>query len=72
MATVKCPLGKRGYPSHEWNDGEKDRIYYNGWIDRKNYELYPECKECPDHVDKALGDLEKWRKGDDNVRHTEN
>ena len=21
MATVKCALGKRGRPSHEWNDG---------------------------------------------------
>lgn len=27
MATVKCVLGKRGRPSHEWNDGKKDRIY---------------------------------------------
>lgn len=27
MATVKCAFGKRGRPSHEWNDGEKDRIY---------------------------------------------
>lgn len=26
MATVKCALGKRGLPSHEWNDGKKDRI----------------------------------------------
>lgn len=23
MATVKCALGERGRPSHEWNDGEK-------------------------------------------------
>lgn len=22
MATVKCPLGKRGNPTHEWNDGK--------------------------------------------------
>ena len=27
MATVKCARGKRGRPSHEWNDGKKDRIY---------------------------------------------
>lgn len=27
MATVKCAFGKRGRPSHEWNDGKKDRIY---------------------------------------------
>ena len=33
MATVKCALGKRGRPSHEWNDGEKDRIYCLGWVD---------------------------------------
>ena len=33
MATVKCALGKRGYPSHEWNDGKKDRIYCLGRVD---------------------------------------
>ena len=33
MATVKCALGKRGRASHEWNDGEKDRIYCLGWVD---------------------------------------
>lgn len=27
MATVKCALKKRGEPTHEWNDGIKDRIY---------------------------------------------
>ena len=32
MATVKCALGKRGRPSHEWNDGKKDRIYCLGWV----------------------------------------
>lgn len=26
MVTVKCALGKRGRPSHEWNGGKKDRI----------------------------------------------
>lgn len=34
MATVKCALGHRGYPSHEWNDGVKDRIYCLGRIDQ--------------------------------------
>ena len=23
MATVKCALGKRGRPSHEWKNGEE-------------------------------------------------
>lgn len=32
MATVKCALGKRGRPSHEWNDGKKDRIYCLGRV----------------------------------------
>ena len=33
MSTVKCALGKRGRPSHEWNDGKKDRIYCLGRVD---------------------------------------
>lgn len=57
----KCPLRKRGRPSHEWNDGEKDHIYCMGWIDLMTDELLEECQRCPDHVNKAQGDLDKWR-----------
>ena len=64
MTTVKCPLiangWKRGYPSHEWNDGEKDRIYCMGWIDPMYDEPLQECKDCPDHVDKAEDDRAKF------------
>lgn len=60
MATVKCALGHRGYPSHEWNDCVKDRIYCLGRIDQMTDELLPECKACPDHVNKAQGDLEAF------------
>ena len=60
MATVKCAYGKRGYPSHEWNDGEKDRIYCYGWIDKKTDDYLPECISCKDHVNKAQDDLEKF------------
>ncbi len=60
MATVKCALGHRGYPSHEWFDGKKDRIYCYGWIDKMTDEFLPECKACPDCVDKAQEDLEKF------------
>lgn len=64
MATVKCPLiangWKRGYPSCEWNDGEKDRIYCMGWIDPMYDEPLQECKDCPDHVDKAEDDRAKF------------
>ena len=60
MATVKCALGHRGYPSHEWNDGVKDRIYCLGRIDQMTDELLHECKVCPDHVNKAQGDLEAF------------
>lgn len=48
------------YPSHEWNDGVKDRIYCLGRIDQMTDELLPECKACPDHVNKAQGDLEAF------------
>lgn len=47
MATVKCALGHRGYPSHEWNDGVKDRIYCLGRIDQMTDELLPECQSLP-------------------------
>lgn len=61
MATVKCPLRERGNPSHEWHDGKKSRIYCHGWIDRRTDEPLDECKKCPDHVDKAQDDLERWK-----------
>ena len=60
MATVKCALGHRGYPSHEWNDGEKDHIYCLGRIDRSTDWFLPECLACPDFVDKAQDDLEAF------------
>ena len=61
MATVKCAHGKRGHPSREWNDGEKDHIYCLGWIDAMTDELLPECQHCPDHVNRAQDDLDKWK-----------
>lgn len=60
MATVKCKLKKRGRASHEWNDGEKDRIYCLGYIDRMTDDPIPECLFCPDHVSKAEEDREKF------------
>lgn len=60
MATVKCALGKRGRPSHEWNDGEKDRIYCLGWVDPMTDCSLPECLACPDFVDKAQDDLDAF------------
>ena len=61
MATVKCPHGKRGSSSHEWNDGTKDRIYCLGWEEKRTDEPLEVCMSCPDHVSKAQDDLEKWR-----------
>ena len=62
MATVKCAFGKRGRPSHEWNDGEKDQIYCLGWVDRMTDDPLSECLACPDFVDKAQDDLESFYK----------
>ena len=60
MATVKCALGKRGRSSHEWNDGQKDHIYCLGWVDQMTDDFLPECKRCPDHVDKAQSDMDAY------------
>jgi hypothetical protein len=60
MATVKCMLGKRGRPSHEWNDGKKDRIYCLGRVDPMTDDPIPECLACPDFVNKAQDDLEAF------------
>ena len=60
MATVRCKLKKRGRPSHEWNDGEKDRIYCLGYIDLMTDDPLPECLSCHDHVSKAEEDREKF------------
>jgi len=66
MATVKCRLGKRGRPSHEWSDGTKDRIYCFGYQNRMTDEPLEECLHCPDHVSHAQDDLDKWnRRADD-------
>lgn len=61
MATVKCVLGHRGRATHEWNDGEKDRIYCYGWVDKMTDLLLPECLACRDHVSHAQDDLDAWR-----------
>lgn len=60
MSKVKCPLRQRGKPSHEWNDGKKDHIYCMGYIDLMTDELLDECKICPDHVNKAQEDMDKF------------
>ena len=60
MATVKCKLKKRGQPTHEWNDGTKDRIYCMGWLDPMTDYPLQECLSCPDHWSKAQDDLEKF------------
>ena len=60
MATVKCPLGKRGESTHEWNDGAKDRVYCMGWVDRRTDDPLPECLVCQDHVSHAQDDLDSF------------
>lgn len=60
MATVKCQLGKRGHPTHEWNDGKKDHIYCYGYIDRMTDDPLPECLACPDHVSHAQDDMDAF------------
>lgn len=60
MSTVRCALGKRGRPSHEWNDGKKDRIYCLGRVDPMTDDPLPECLDCPDFVNKAQDDLEAF------------
>lgn len=60
MATVKCKLRKMRLPSHEWFDGEKDRIYCRGYIDRMTDEPLEECLSCRDHVSHAQIDLDAF------------
>ena len=72
MATIKCALGKRGRTSHEWNDGEKDRIYCLGRVDLMTDDPLPECLACPDFVDKAQDDLEAFYRRADNELYKKN
>lgn len=60
MATVKCALGNREYTSNEWNDGHKDHIYCLGRVDKMTDYPLSECLACPDFVNKAQDDLEKF------------
>ena len=60
MATVKCAYGKRGIISHEWNDGQKDRLYCLGRIDLMTDELLDVCKRCRDCSIYAQEDMDAW------------
>lgn len=61
MAKTKCALGKKGRRDKEWYDGKKWRIYCYGYIDPMYDEPLPECRNCPEHVDKSQDDFDKWR-----------
>lgn len=62
----KCKLGadmlNKARKSHEWNDGEKDRIYCYGFIDSMTDELLPECNECRYNVQFAEEDRAEFYK----------
>lgn len=68
MATVRCKLKKRGRPTHEWNDGKKDRIYCMGFDDPETDYPLEECLACKDHVSRAQEDLEKFLIQEDNSK----
>ena len=62
MAKVKCAYGKRARATHEWNDGEKDRIYCCGRVDLMTDELLDVCRNCKDCVIYAQQDLDEWNR----------
>lgn len=71
MATVKCALHLRRKPTHEWNDGERDRIYCRGYINRMTDDLLPECVNCHDCVIHAQNDLDIWLDGRPTIMEAE-
>ena len=54
---------RRGHPNIEWYKDVKPQYYCYGIIDCMTDELLEVCRNCPDHVDKAQDDYDKWRNG---------
>lgn len=52
----------RGTPSVEWYKNGKPQYYCYGYIDARTDDVLPECKRCPDHVNRAQEDLEDWNR----------
>lgn len=51
----------RGRPTVEWMKGKIPQYYCYGWKDLMTDIPFKVCRECPDFVDNAQEDLEKWR-----------
>ncbi len=60
-------IKEKGRASIEFYKDGKPQYYCYGYIDKRTDELIDECKECPEHVYKAQADLDRWKKGADNV-----
>ena len=58
---------ERGKASIEYYKDGKPQYYCYGYIDKETDELIDECRECPEHVYKAQEDLDRWKKGADNI-----
>lgn len=58
---IKHRKVKKRIPSIEWYKNGKPQYYCYGYIDGYTDDLLPECKECPDHVDKAWSDYLDYR-----------
>ncbi|MFW5631031.1 MAG: hypothetical protein ACOCNB_09640 [Acetivibrio ethanolgignens] len=59
----KCPLGKRGKPSHEFTKDGMMQIYCLGWINKMTDEYLDECRACKDLAggEQAQKDWEEWK-----------
>lgn len=56
----------RGKQNIEWYKDGIPQYYCYGTIDCMTDEFLDVCRECPDHVDKAQDDYEKWKA--DNIK----
>lgn len=61
MAKTKCAYGKRGKSSIEWYKADgTPQLYCWGWVDSMTDKTIEECRSCPEHIDNAQKDLEKY------------
>lgn len=60
MATFSCVFGRCSGSTHEWFDGVNQHLYCYGHLG-KDYKPLPECLACPNHVQKAQEDMDKWK-----------
>lgn len=64
-AKLRPDIKERGRSSIEFVFEDIPRYFCYGYIDKRTDELIDECRECPEHVNKADEVMKKLKKGEE-------